>query len=209
MGLPVEVPGLDTIIAQVPDGHIVVVESGADGVKSFFARRLARTALRAGRPVTYLTSRDGPELSHSLVNGGELPPLPNAPLRVVELDTLSNWDALDALQGVLVVDSFSYLTLTMPVTELADLLRRLRALGRSRGLTTVLATDRGMADERSEAILGHLSDGCVQFLAKEGPEGLIRFLRVPKWAEGTLVDRNIYYDFDGKRLAIDLWRRVL
>ncbi len=209
MGLPVEVPGLDTIIPQVPDGHVVVVESGADGVKSFFARRLARTALRAGRPVTYITSRDGPELSHSLLNGGDLPPLQNAQLRVIEQDSLSNWETPDGLQGVLIIDSFSFLTLGLPATQLADLLRRLRTLGHTQGLTTVLATDRGMADERQEAILGHLSDGCVQFLSKEGPEGLIRFLRVPKWTEGTLVDRNVYYDFDGKRLAIDLRRRVL
>ena len=209
MGLPVEVPGLDTIIPQVADGKIVVIESGADGVKSFFAQRLARTALKAGRPVTYITSRDGPELSHDLLNGGEPLPPSGATLRVLERDSLDGWDEIESLRGVLVIDSFSFLTLYLPSAKFADLLRRLRLVGHREGLTVVLATDRGMSDERSEAILGHLCDGFIQFHEKEGPEGLIRFLRVPKWTEGTLVDRNIYYEYDGKRLAIDLRRRVL
>jgi len=209
MGIPVEVPGLDTIIPQVPDGKIVVVESGADGVKSFFVRRFARTALHSGRPVTFITSRDGPELSPALLNGGDLPPVPASALRVIERDSLEGWDGIESLRGLLVVDSFSFLTLDITSSKLSDVLRRLRLVAHAEGLTVALATDRGMSDERSEAILGHLADGWIQFHAKEGPEGLIRFLRVPKWFEGTLVDRNIYYEYDGKRLAIDLRRRVL
>ncbi|HTZ61345.1 MAG TPA: hypothetical protein VMC82_01700 [Thermoplasmata archaeon] len=209
MGIPVEVPGLDTIVPVIPDGHIVVIESGADGVKSFLSRRLAKTALRAGRSVTFIASRDGPELSQSLLIGNDLPPTRGDGLRVEERDSLVGWQDVDSLRGVLVVDSFSFLALNLPPSQLSELLRRLRRLGHAQGLTVILATDRGMADERSESILGHLSDGWIQFLSKEGPEGLIRYLRVPKWSDGTLVDRNIYYEYDGKRLAIDLRRRVL
>jgi hypothetical protein len=58
-------------------------------------------------------------------------------------------------------------------------------------------------------VVTHLSDGYLQFHAREGPEGVLRFLRIPKWMDGKFVDRNIYYEFDGKRIAIDLRRRVL
>ena len=209
MGLPVEVPGLDTIVPQVADGRIFVAESGPDGVKSFFVRTIARTALRAGRPVTFVTSLSGSEVAHDLLNGGGTDPTLRELLKIRELDSLDSWEEMESLRGVLVIDSFSFLALDMTSPELAHFLRRLRATGQSQGLTVVLATDRGMLDGRSEAILGHLSDGWIQFQAKEGPEGLTRYLRIPKWTEGMLVDRNVYYDYDGKRLAIDLRRRVL
>jgi KaiC/GvpD/RAD55 family RecA-like ATPase len=209
MGLPVEVPGLDTIIPQLGEGKVVVVESGADEAKSFFVRRLARTALGLGWPVTYITSRDGPNLSHDLLNGGAAPPPNPALLRVIERDSLRGWEGFEATRGLLAIDSFSFLTLELPHDQLSDLLRRLRAAGLAQGLTVVLATDRGMFDPRSEAIAIHLADGFIQFHAKEGPEGLVRFLRVPKWTEGRFVDRNVYYEYDGNRLAIDLRRRVL
>jgi KaiC/GvpD/RAD55 family RecA-like ATPase len=209
MGLPVEVPGLDTIIPQLGDGRIVVVESGADEAKSFFVRRLARTALGLGWPVTYLTSRDGSELSHSLLNGGATSPPSPTLLHVVERDSLQGWSGFEATQGLLAIDSFSFLTLDLSTDHLSELMRRLRAAAHSQALTVVLATDRGMFDPRAEAVVLHLADGVIQFHAKEGPEGLVRFLRIPKWTQGTFVDRNIYYEYDGNRLAIDLRRRVL
>ncbi|HTW77546.1 MAG TPA: hypothetical protein VMG14_07290 [Thermoplasmata archaeon] len=209
MGLPVEVPGLDTIIPQVGEGRIVVVESGADEAKSFFVRRLARTALGLTWPVTFLTSRDGSELSHALLNGGAATPSSARNLQVTERDSLRGWEGLERLRGFLAIDSFSFLTLDLPPDQLSEMLRRLRAAAHATGLMVVLATDRGMFDPRSEAIVAHLADGFVQFHAKEGTEGLIRFLRIPKWTEGTFVDRNIYYEYDGKRLAIDLRKRVL
>ncbi len=209
MGLPVEVPGLDTIIPQVGEGKIVVVESGADEAKSFFVRRLARTALGMNWPVTYLTSRDGPELSKSLVDGGAPPPSGAAGLRVVERESLREWDGIDSFRGLLAIDSFSFLTLDLTAAQISELLRGLRMAGHLNGLTAVLATDRGMFEPRAEAIVIHLADGFIQFHSKEGPEGVVRFLRVPKWTEGRFVDRNVYYEYDGKRLAIDLRRRVL
>jgi hypothetical protein len=66
-----------------------------------------------------------------------------------------------------------------------------------------------MFEPRAEAIAVHLADGFIQFHAREAPEGMQRFLRIPKWLDGKFVDRNIYYEFDGKRIAIDLRSRVL
>jgi|HubBroStandDraft_1064217.scaffolds.fasta_scaffold76527_2 KaiC/GvpD/RAD55 family RecA-like ATPase len=209
MALHVEVPGLDTIIPEIGEGKIVIVESGADGVKSFFVRRLARTALQSGLPVTFITSRDGAELSKELGNVFDPSVRGTGALRVIERDSLDGWNGIEALRGLLVIDSFSFLTLGITSTHLSEMLRRLRLVAHAEKLTIALATDLGMSDARSEAILGHLADGWIQFHAKEGADGLIRFLRVPKWMEGTLVDRNIYYEYDGKRLAIDLRRRVL
>jgi KaiC/GvpD/RAD55 family RecA-like ATPase len=209
MTIPIEVPGLDTIIPEVGEGKIVVVESGADAAKSFFVRRLSLSAGRTGTPVTFVTSRDRDELqAHFAVERGDAQ-LPERWVDIYEKDTVQDFqDSADA-GGLLAVDSFSFLTLDLAPDALARTLRGLRSVCRQRGTSVVLATDRGMYDPRSEAVVGHLADGLLQFHTREAPEGVQRFLRIPKWMDGRFVDRNIYYEFDGKRIAIDLRSRVL
>ena len=209
MSLSVEVAGLDSIIPIIDDGTIVVVEGGADLAKSFFVRRLCRTAFHVPRPVTFVTSRDEREVRDRFQqeDGGD--PHSGDSIRVVELDAVLSLLEYAPSGGVLAVDSFSYLTLDLTPTELARMLRELRRSCREQRIIAVLTIDQGMFDARSEAVLTHLAEAYLEFHAQEGPEGLLRFLRIPKWVDGRFVDRNIYYTFDGKRIAIDLRSRVL
>ncbi len=209
MGIPVEVPGLDTIIPELGAARLVVIESGADGAKSFFVRKLALAALRQDHPVTFVISRDREELQQLLMAEGKLTSWGEPHLEIFERDAFDSLGEYGANGGLLAVDSFSFLTLDLPGPGLAGLVRRLRALCHEKGTTIVLATDRGMFEAQSEAVAMHLADGVIQFHSKEGPEWIVRYLRIPKWMDGKFVDRNIYYEFDGKRLAIDLRRRVL
>jgi KaiC/GvpD/RAD55 family RecA-like ATPase len=232
--IPIDIPGLDTLIPQIAGGRIVIVEGGADLTNSFFLRRLETTALGQGNSVTIVTSKDPSELREGLAmpavaaegptNGGSTAhaaweeleeALSNvrsgasARLKVVALDTLKDLEEHVPRDGLLAVDSFSFLTLDLDAHALARLLRKLHGACRRLNAVAALATDRGMFDPRSEAIAIHLADGYVQFHAREGSEGLMRFLRIPKWTDGRFLDRNIYYDFDGKRLAVDLRQRVI
>ncbi len=209
MSIPIEVPGLDTIIPELDQGKLIVVESGADAAKSFFVRRLTLTAARSGWPVTFVTSRDRDELLAQLAVERGAISVPEAPIRIQERDALEGLEEFGQDGGLVAIDSFSFLTLELSADVLAHSLRGLRTTCRRRGTAAVLATDRGMFEPRSEAIAIHLADGFLQFHGREGPEGLVRFLRVPKWMDGKFVDRNIYYDFDGKRIAIDLRNRIL
>jgi KaiC/GvpD/RAD55 family RecA-like ATPase len=209
MSLPVEVPGLDTIIPQVDPSRVVVVESGADSAKSFFVRRLALTAARIGWKVTFVISRDQEELRAQLTAEGGTLPVPDGWLEIRERDSVNALDEFADAGGLLAVDSFSFLTLGLPGPEIASMMRGLRSVCRRRGTIALLATDRGMFQPQSEAVVTHLADGQLQFHAREAAEGVVRFLRIPKWSDGKFVDRNIYYEFDGRRLAIDLRRRVL
>jgi hypothetical protein len=209
VAIPIDIPGLNTIVPEIGDGRLVIVESGADLTNSYFVRHLGGTVLGLGRPVTFVTSRDRGEVQESLslakgsTNGS------NHHARILEMDTVADLDELAPEGGLLAVDSFSFLTLGLSSQELARLLRRLHATCRGRRSTAVLTTDRGMFDPRAEAIVIHLSDGFLQFHARDGPDGVVRFLRIPKWTDGKFFDRNIYYEFDGKRIAIDLRSRVL
>jgi KaiC/GvpD/RAD55 family RecA-like ATPase len=209
MRLPVEVPGLDTIIPRIDEGTIIVVEGGPDPAKSFFVRRLCRTALHVPNPVTFVTSRDERELRERLAqeNGGASDF--GTAVQIVEQDAVASLNEFAPNRGLLAVDSFSFLTLDLNPTEMAVMLRGLRKVCREQRTTVVLATDEGMFEPRAEAVLTHLAEGCIEFHAQEGTEGILRFLRIPKWIDGRFVDRNIYYSFDGKRIAIDLRSRVL
>jgi KaiC/GvpD/RAD55 family RecA-like ATPase len=208
MGIPVEVPGLDAILPEMADGSVVVIESGADSAKSFFVRRLALTAIRIGRPVTFVISRDRGELLGLLAQEGGQAGVDHG-LKIVERDSVDDLSEYASRGGLLAVDSFSLLTLGLEPPALAAMLRGVRAEGREKMTSVLLGTDRGMFEPRGEAVVSHLADGVLQFHSREGAEGLVRFLRIPKWTEGRFFDRNIYYEFDGKRIAIDLRSRVL
>ncbi len=209
-GIPVEVPGLSLLIPRIPAGSIIVAESGPDPAKSHFVRTLGLAAYRTGRPVVFLTSRDQAELRSLLLREGGLAPGDYVEgIEVVERDSIQGANELPRPSGLLAVDSFSLLTLDLSPARLVALLRDVRGWLRARRAIVVLATDRGIAEPRSEAITAHLSDGVIQFHSKETAEGVARYLRIPKWMNSGVVDQNIHYDFDGKRIAVDMRRRVL
>jgi len=209
MSIPVEVPGLDTIIPEIGEGKVVVVESGADAAKSFFVRRLSLTAGSAGWPVTFVTSRDADELRSQLALERGERRLPERWIQIHEKDAVDDYETFGQGGGLLAIDSFSFLSLDLGAERMAKALRGLRSICRQRGTTAVLGTDTGMFTPRAEAVTAHLADGLLRFHTREGAEGAVRYLRVPKWMDGKFVDRNVYYQFDGKRIAIDLRSRTL
>ena len=209
MGVPIDVPGLNSIVPEVEDGRMVVIDAAGDPAKSFFIRRLTLSAIREGRAVTFVTTRDRAEVKSMLGVEGGARPWSESDVEIVEGDGVGGLGALGRSGGMMAIDSFSFLNIGAPGVEVAKTLRGLRAACREKNMTVVLGTDRGMCDASTEAIVAHLADGVIQFHAAEGPEGLVRFLRIPKWGNGKIVDRNVHYDFDGKRIAVDLRKRVL
>jgi KaiC/GvpD/RAD55 family RecA-like ATPase len=209
MGVPIDVPGLSAILPEVEDGRVVVIDAAGDPAKSFFVRRLTLSALRSGHAATFVTTRDRSEVRSLLGVEGGLLPWNESEVDIVEEEGVGSLEALGRKGGLLAVDSFSFLALGAPGLEVAKILRDLRAACREQHTTVILGTDRGMFEPQTEAIVSHLADGVIQFHATEGPEGLVRFLRIPKWSNGKIVDRNVHYEFDGNRIAVDLRKRVL
>jgi KaiC/GvpD/RAD55 family RecA-like ATPase len=209
MDIPIEIPGLESLIPHVGGGAVLAAESGPDPAKSYFLRKLCLTVLREGGDVSFITSRGRDEIEGLFRFEGSKTPDYSETLHVWERDALNSLEEIGEPKGVLAIDSFTLLTLDLRSAQVAALLRGLRALSRQQGTTILLATDRGIQEPSAEAVTNYLSDCVMQFFAKEGPEGILRYLRIPKWTDGKFVDRNIYYDFDGKRMAIDLRRRVI
>src|SRR5689334_21108479 len=111
VGIPVEVPGLDVLLPEIASGRIVIVESGLDGAKSFFVRRLAQTAAARGAPVTFLVSRDRDEVLRELSGPGFSPTNGVGGVEVREEDSLKKLGESAERGGVLAVDSFSFMSL--------------------------------------------------------------------------------------------------
>lgn len=210
-GIPIDIPGLSQLLPQISSGSLVVVESQADPAKHFFLRKLVLSALRAGFSISYFTSRDREELGRLLDEDSSAFPIQeySESLHVEEADAIGEESTLGEGSDVVFVDSFSFLTLDLSPQQLAHVMRGLRRRCRREQATVVLSTNRGIADTRAEAITLHLADGMIQFQSREGPEGPQHFLRIPKWMSSTNIDQNIHYTFDGRRMAIDLRKRVL
>jgi KaiC/GvpD/RAD55 family RecA-like ATPase len=203
VGVPIEVPGLSRFIAEVPDGRLILIEGDMGPSKGFLAARLACSAAAAGRQVTYVTSgrRHDAEERLGMWEGSARPD-------VVEAEGWPGVEEESDGSQDLVVDGFSFLALDVPPVELARSLRGVAArLARTGGIG-VFTVERGMLEPRSAAVAAHLADGLIQFHAREDVDGVVEFLRIPKWMQGVAHPRNIYYGFEGRRLSIDTRRRV-
>jgi hypothetical protein len=124
VGIPIDIPGLNTIIPEIGDGRVVIVESGADLTNSYFVRHLGSSVLGLGRPVTFVTSKDRGEVQETLKSGPSVANGSANHARILEMDSVANLDELAPEGGLLAVDSVSFLTLGLSSHDLAHLLRR-------------------------------------------------------------------------------------
>ena len=100
MNIPIEIPGLSTLLPEVAEGRLVVVEGGADAAKSFFVRRLALTALRGNWPVTFVISRDRTELLGLLGAEGGISQ-PDGALTIIEQESIESLDDFATRSGTI------------------------------------------------------------------------------------------------------------
>ena len=199
-----DLPGLDVLVKEVPPGRIVLVEGGLDPSKSFLAEHVARRAADRGRKVLFVTSRERDTILDRMALRGDLP-------TGVDVVALERWEDLGLPRTGdrdLVVDAFSYFMIGRDGADVARSLRELRGYAHRSGCAALLTMERDMLPPETVHVIGHLTDGVLQFHMREGDDGLQRFLRIPKWTHGEVFTHNIYYDFDGRRLLIDTRRRV-
>jgi archaellum biogenesis ATPase FlaH len=194
MPVAVEVPGLDAHVPEVPDGRLVLLEGGLAPAKASLARTLGRSAAAQGRAVTLLSTRGAG---------------PDAGAEGLRVEATERWPSAPAPPGNdVVVDSFSLLALDASPAEVAARVRSLRQAAARDGRIAVLVLDDGHLQPAALAACHHLADGVIQFLARDDADGLVTFLRIPKWMDGAGVDKNLFYTFTGRQMLIDTRRRV-
>lgn len=205
MGIPIDITGLKQFIDEIPDGNIILVEGRIDPVKSFFAQHLGLIADKSGKIVTYVSSRWIEEVKEevSRQNGG------NIPFDIIEERSARHWRDHVADDAVIIIDSFSYLTLDKTLYEFTMDLEHLRKAVKKTNTIVLLISEQGMLEEKMEITTQYIADGVIRFMTKEASKGIARYIRFPKWIGDVSFDDNIYYTFDGKRMNVDLRSRVV
>lgn len=203
MGIPINIPGLNQFIKEVPEGSIVSIEGGVDSPKAVLVSVIASTAKDEGWSISYVCPRG---------RCGSLQDLPGKwrqDLVIVEGDAPILWKQHLKPKNVLIIDSLSYLMLERDVSEFKNIMEEIKTSGRTNGAIIIQLIELGMFDLKAEILTGFFADGIVQFLSKDSGEGVSRFIRIPKWMEGSSFDRNIYYTYEEGRINIDLRYRVV
>jgi archaellum biogenesis ATPase FlaH len=205
MGLSINIPGLGDFIKEIPDKNLILIEGEMDNIKTFFVQKIGYNATKIGKNITYITSNDREELQHQLCQYK----FKLDKVTILNGNSLSHIRKYITKNSVLIIDSFSYLTLEQELSQFKDILEDIRKMCKKENAIIFLTIETGMLPHRMEKILAHVTDGIIQFKTKESSKGIVRFIRIPKWANGNIIDSNIYYTFNKREINIDLRSRVV
>ncbi|MEM0493485.1 MAG: hypothetical protein QXS02_06010 [Candidatus Thermoplasmatota archaeon] len=203
MGIPINIPGLDQFIQEIPDGNIIVIQGDIDPIKTIFTQILAGYAQRNKKEVIYVSSRAKEEIREELLQYTG-----SSHFKVIEERSHRYWKDFVKKDVVLIIDSFSYLVLDKSLSEVRTILEELDSLCKQNNTILLLTLEYGMLDEKIQITINHLADGIIHFLYRETTKGIARFIRISKWLNRYSFTDNIYYSFDGTRINIDLRARV-
>ncbi len=204
MGIPIVIPGLNEFVQEIEQGNLILVEGSIDPISSIFVQNLAMAAQQHEKDVRYITSRAKEEVAEQI----SLWSRKEVPFSIVEERSHGHWKDYICDNGVLVLDSFSYLIIIKTIHEVLDIVEEFLKLCKQKNAVVLLTMERGMIEEKTAITVSHLADGIFQFLSKDTQMGVARYIRIPKWMNGQSFDENIYYTFDGKRINVDLRARV-
>jgi archaellum biogenesis ATPase FlaH len=204
MGISVSIPGLDEFVDKIPNGNLILVEGSIDPITSIFVQKLATISSKNDRKVTYITSKAKEEVTEQISYFQD----EQVDFRIVEERSTRHWKDYIEKNSVIIIDSFSYLIIDRQLIEVRNILEEFLKLCKQLEAIVLITIEKGMLDEKIEVTCLHLADGIFNFLSKETQLGVMRYIRIPKWINGKAFDKNIYYNFDGKRINVDLRARV-
>jgi len=204
MPIKITIPGLTEFITEIPDGNLILVEGSIDPIATVFVQHLALTAFQGGKDVNYITSRTEEEVREQM----KLMFDKDADFQIVSEKSHRHWQDYITDNGVTIIDSFSYLNIERPLSDVRRVLEEFLSLVKQKEALVFITMERGMVEENVTVTCKHLCDGIFLFLSRDTDLGIRRYIRIPKWMNGKSFDENIYYHFDGKDIRVDLRSRV-
>jgi archaellum biogenesis ATPase FlaH len=203
MGLPINIVGLNEFIKDIIFGSIILVEGNIEPIKSIFVQNLGIHAQQNNYDVNFISSRAKEEIIEQVSYLNK-----EIDFNVIEERSSRHWKDFLKKKSILIIDSFSYLVLEDSIIDVRNILEELDSLCKKKSAIIILTVEHGMLDEKVRITVGHLADGIIQFLSRDTTDGVARFIRIPKWVNRKSFDENIFYQFDGKRINVDLRARV-
>lgn len=205
MDVPIEIAGLGQVIDKVPGGSLIVIKGGPDPIKSYFAQMIGVSGARSGLKVSYIPSYGEGAARRMLMRYF------NDGVGIDLLDIKDPGSCFLQIQAnrMLVVDSFSYLAAGRLLDEMRSTLETIKKRLRETSSVAVLVLTGDMLTPQMEAMIMHHADGIILLLEKETSEGVKRYLRIPRWADGISFDLNIFYAFNDNKVSVDTRYRVV
>jgi len=203
MGIPITIPGLTSIIPEIPDGNVILIEGDINPIKSIFAQLLAGAAHNHGKEVFFITSRAEEEIKDQLQRY-----IGSSSFQIIKERSSHHWKNFIKKNNITIIDSFSYLILNKTLTEVQTIMEELDTICKQENAILLLTMEYGMLDEKVRVTASHIADGIFHFMQHDTKKGVAWFIRIPKWLNKTSFEQNIYYDFDGIRINVDLRTRV-
>lgn len=206
MSLKVEVAGLEDFIPSIENGNLILIEGGAlDHVKSKFVQELAYNAASYYFKITYLSTIGRERVEEDMRKRfGEVPKIDiNKPLDYGGIE-----DYIEE-NSILILDSFSYLSIDKDFTQYQKMFEDLQFHSKLNNGITFIVIDTGMLNDKFMSVSYHLCDGIIKFKLRDTSEGIVRYIIIPKWINGSSFDDNIYYNYENNKIKIDSRRRVV
>jgi archaellum biogenesis ATPase FlaH len=204
MGIPIEIAGMGEFIQKIPFGNLVLIEGSIDPITTIFVQTLSTIAVHENTPVRFITSRAEEEVRDQI----QLFQDDCVDFPIIAERSHRHWQNHITEKGLTVIDSFSYLNIERSLDDVRRVLEEFLKLCKEKKAIMLLTTERGMLSKQVEVTCAHLADGIFCFLTRDTEKGIRRYIRVPKWMSGQSFDENIYYQFDGREMKIDLRARV-
>jgi KaiC/GvpD/RAD55 family RecA-like ATPase len=204
MGIPIKIAGMSGFIQDIPFGNLVLIEGSIDPIATIFVQTMASISVTEEIPVRFITSRAEEEVRDQIRffqdNGLEFPIFAERSHR--------HWQDHITEKGLTAIDSFSYLNIDRPLADVRRVLEEFLKQCKEKQAIILLTSEQGMLSEQVEVTCRHLADGIFRFLSRDTEQGIRRYIRIPKWMNGQSFDENIYYQFDGREIRVDLRSRV-
>lgn len=205
MDVPIEIAGLTQVIDRVSSGSLVVIKGGPDPVKTFMAHLMGVQCVKSGLKVSFVPSYDRETAQNLLDHYFK----GMTGIDFVDIKDPESCGYHIQRDRALVVDSFSYLIMGRMMGDAKTALTGIRARLKETRSTAFLVLTDGMLSPEMEAVILHHADGIILLLEKESAEGVKRYLRIPRWMDGSTFDMNIYYSFNENGISVDTRYRVI
>jgi len=204
------IEGFDDILeGGLPDKSVITFDGEPGSGHVLLAQQIMYYhALKEGKVAYFTTNRSSDALREDFnAFGWEISPLEESG-RWVFVEDLKEIP-LRIEQGCwIIVDSLSYLLLTLKLKTVLDIVESLADSAQKHGGVHLLLLTHGMHDTQTETTVKHLTDGTMEFLVREVGGTVDRRIRIKKMSRAVYSQRLIPFHISEHGIVVETAIRI-
>jgi KaiC/GvpD/RAD55 family RecA-like ATPase len=217
-------------LKNVPTNVVLLVEEDIGDVKSVFFRKITSEALRSGKKVFYISTRNSendlkdemnkfdsrmkPELFTAIGNFSDHIALLDMCYKRHRIYSRLRGDNDGSLlhniseADVCIIDMFAALFVLEDTEVISETIEALISISRNENITFLLSADMGILPERAEKIIRSMVDGVIQFRTEYLAGKINRYINIPKMKGSIPLNKMIAYNVTSQGITMDMRERV-